>query len=142
MKQTYITNSEEQTQQLAATFAKSLLPGDVIAMFGGMGMGKTCFVRGLAQGLGLTGEVSSPTFAIVNEYFGPTPLYHFDMYRVQSGDDLETTGYFDYLYAGRGIMAIEWSENIVEDLPPHRYNVCFSGQQNTRTITIQREDTP
>ena len=82
-----------------------------------MGAGKTAFVRGLAKGLGVSGEVSSPTYAIVNEYRGDPTLYHFDMYRVSSVEDLFTTGYFDYLDQGDSILAVEWSENITESLP-------------------------
>ena len=82
-----------------------------------MGAGKTAFVRGLAKGLGVSGEVSSPTYAIVNEYRGNPALYHFDMYRVGSPEDLFTTGYYDYLDEGESILAVEWSENITDSLP-------------------------
>ena len=108
----YRTCSVQETEQLASEFAKELKCGDVVAFTGGMGAGKTAFVRGLAKGLGVSGEVSSPTYAIVNEYRGDPTLYHFDMYRVSSADDLFTTGYFDYLDQGDSILAVEWSENI------------------------------
>ena len=88
----------------------------VIAFFGGLGMGKTAFTRGLAKGLGITADVSSPTFALVNEYRGRVNLYHFDMYRVETWDDLYSTGFFDYLDNG-SVLAIEWSENIENALP-------------------------
>ena len=107
----------QETEQLASEFAKELKRGDVVAFTGGMGAGKTAFVRGLAKGLGVSGEVSSPTYAIVNEYRGDPTLYHFDMYRVSSVEDLFTTGYFDYLDQGDSILAVEWSENITESLP-------------------------
>ena len=113
----YRTCSVQETEQLASEFAKELKCGDVVAFTGGMGAGKTAFVRGLAKGLGVSGEVSSPTYAIVNEYRGDPTLYHFDMYRVSSADDLFTTGYFDYLDQGDSILAVEWSENITESLP-------------------------
>ena len=114
-----ISNSETQTQELAARLAKTLLPGDTVALFGGLGMGKTAFVRGLADGLGLdSSQVCSPTFALMNEYRGPgaATLYHFDMYRVQGEDTLYATGFYDYLGAS-GILAIEWSENVAHALP-------------------------
>ena len=95
--QQFFTHSPEQTEQVAAEFARCLRPGDVVAFTGGMGMGKTCFVRGLASVLCPQSGVSSPTFSLVNEYGGDTPLYHFDMYRVTSLDDLYSTGFFDYL---------------------------------------------
>lgn len=113
----YRTRSVQETEQLASEFAKELKCGDVIAFTGGMGAGKTAFVRGLAKGLGVSGEVSSPTYAIVNEYRGNPALYHFDMYRVGSPEDLFTTGYYDYLDEGESILAVEWSENITDSLP-------------------------
>ena len=87
-------------------------------------MGKTAFVRGLASGLGLDAEVSSPTFALVHEYGGQPPLVHFDMYRVSGWDDLTTTGYFDYLDGG-ALLAVEWSERIENALPPDAVRVRF-----------------
>ena len=113
----YRTCSVQETEQLASECAKELKRGDVIAFTGGMGAGKTAFVRGLAKGLGVSGEVSSPTYAIVNEYRGNPALYHFDMYRVESSEDLFTTGYYDYLDEGESILAVEWSENITDSLP-------------------------
>ena len=90
----FVTHSAQETERLAAVFAKKLLPGSVIAFAGGLGAGKTAFTRGLAQGLGVAGEVSSPTFALVHEYQGNPALIHFDMYRVTTLDDLYTTGLF------------------------------------------------
>ena len=112
MLQEYISHSPEETEKIAHDFASSLSGGDVIAFKGELGLGKTCFTRGLAKGLGFTGEVNSPTFAIVNEYRGGKhDLFHFDMYRVNNWEDLYSTGFFDYMDEG-GILAIEWSENI------------------------------
>ncbi|MDF2567098.1 MAG: hypothetical protein K0R90_554 [Oscillospiraceae bacterium] len=122
----YLSNSVEQTEDFACKFSKELNAGDIIAFNGDLGAGKTAFVRGLAKGLQVYGEVSSPTYSLVNEYSGETPLYHFDMYRVCSMDDLYTTGFFDYLDMN-GIMAIEWSENIQSALP-----------ENTIFITIEK----
>ncbi len=112
----YHSTSAQQTEQIAAQLAKELRGGDVLAFRGGLGAGKTAFVRGLAEGLGVTGEVASPTFSLVNEYRGKPPLYHFDMYRISTMDDLYFTGFFDYLENG-SILAIEWSENIADWLP-------------------------
>lgn len=104
-------------------------------------MGKTCFVRGLAKGLGLKDQISSPTFAIVNEYRGKIPLYHFDMYRIETLGDLYSTGFFDYLDQG-GICAIEWSENIAQALPKQAITVSLSqgGTENQRIIEIAGDE--
>lgn len=108
----FVTNSSAQTEKVAENLAQLLHGGEVIAFTGDLGAGKTCFTRGLARGLGFQGTVTSPTFALVNEYTGGrVPLYHFDMYRVNTWEDLYSTGYFDYMDAG-GILAVEWSENI------------------------------
>ena len=130
----YISNSVEMTEKYGELLAKELKPGDVIAMFGGMGMGKTQLVHGLARGLGLDCVVSSPTFAIVHDYGGNPQLVHFDMYRVSGWDDLYSTGYYDYLESG-GILVIEWSENIENALPPNAIRLYFSKiDENTRQI--------
>ena len=137
---TFDSHSPEQTEEIAKEFAKKLLPGDVVAFTGGMGAGKTAFTRGLAEGLQVSGEVASPTFALVNEYPGRPgrpSLYHFDMYRITSSDDLYTTGFFDYLDEG-GILAVEWSENIAGDLPDNTITVDIAVTgENDRHITIK-----
>lgn len=113
----YTTKTEQETEALAEKFARELAPGDIIAFRGGLGAGKTAFTRGLAKGLGVTDHIASPTFALVHEYCdGRVPLYHFDMYRVDSWDSLYSTDFFDYSDKN-GIMAIEWSENIENALP-------------------------
>ena len=134
----HITNSPLETESFAAALAKKLNPGTVIAFSGDLGAGKTCFTRGLCEGLGFTGEVSSPTFAIVNVYEGGRlPLYHFDMYRISGWEDLETTGYFDYTEKGDGITVVEWSENIGAALPDNAIFICIEKtDQNTRKITL------
>lgn len=109
----YFSNSTKETEQVAAEFATELKRGDVLAYKGGMGAGKTAFTRGLATGLKVTGEVSSPTFALVHEYKGNPSLYHFDMYRITTFSDVYSTGYFDYLDMEE-IIAVEWSENVSE----------------------------
>jgi len=137
-----ISRSEKDTLDIAAGFAKTLRPGDVVALFGDLGMGKTVFVRGLAGGLDFDADqVCSPTFSLVNEYRAPgVPcLYHFDMYRVAGEDDLHSTGFYDYL-DGEGILVIEWSENILHALPEKAITVTISPGDNetSRIIAIDR----
>lgn len=135
--QRFVTDSVEETVELGKRLASKLKGGTVVAFFGGLGMGKTAFTRGMALALGTQEEVSSPTFAIVNEYGGSPPLYHFDMYRVESWDDLYSSGFFDYYESG-GILAVEWSENIENALPENTVRVVFErGQhENQRIITV------
>ena len=139
MNNVFISNSPADTKDIAARLAESLSGGEVIAFYGDLGLGKTCFVTGLAEGLGFTGEVSSPTFAIINEYIGGRlNLYHFDMYRVSSWDDLYSTGYFEYMESG-GVLAVEWSENIESALPDDVIRVTIKRLDETkREITIER----
>ena len=124
----FITNSAEETERLGERIASKLKGTEVIALFGGLGMGKTAFTRGLARGLGADDVVSSPTFALVNEYSGRVPVYHFDMYRVTSWDDLYSTGFFDYL--DTGVLIIEWSENIEGALPENALRITISRGEN------------
>ncbi|WRS26600.1 tRNA (adenosine(37)-N6)-threonylcarbamoyltransferase complex ATPase subunit type 1 TsaE [Oscillospiraceae bacterium MB08-C2-2] len=137
----YTTYSEAETRALGEKLAGLLRPGDVVAYRGGLGAGKTAFTRGLAKGLGLPDEVSSPTFALVHEYRGTGPtLYHFDLYRITGFEDLESTGYFDYLEAG-GILAVEWSENALEALPPETITIDIQRvDDTTRRITVEGDD--
>lgn len=129
----FITNSAEETEQLGERIASKLKGMEVIALFGGLGMGKTAFTRGLARGLGADDVVSSPTFALVNEYSGRVPVYHFDMYRVTSWDDLYSTGFFDYL--DTGVLVIEWSENIEGALPENALRITISrGESDNQRI--------
>ncbi len=138
MEGRFVTHSAAETERLAEEFARSVRDGDCIAFFGGLGAGKTAFVRGLARGLGLQAEVSSPTYALVNEYRGDRVLMHFDMYRITGFEDLYSTGFFDDL-DGPAILAIEWSENILFALPERRVEVRLeSDGADGRTITIQR----
>ena len=128
-----VTMTEEYGKQLSA----ELKSGTVLALFGGMGMGKTALVRGIAAGLGLTAEVSSPTFALVHDNGGHPPLVHFDMYRVSGWEDLYSTGFFDYLDAG-AILVVEWSENIVSALPEDAIRLHISRVDDT-TRLFERE---
>ena len=138
---TYTTNSYEETVELANEFAKTLPKGSVIAYLGGLGMGKTAFTTGVARGLGIDCDVSSPTFAICNTYIGDeNTLYHFDMYRVDGWDDLYSTGFFDFLETD-GYMAVEWSENIYGALPEDCYIVEIERLSETqRIIKIYRKN--
>ncbi len=137
MTEQFVSNSAQQTETIAKTFAERLKAGDVVAFFGPMGMGKTCFTRGLCSGLGFTGDVNSPTFALVNEYIGGRlPVYHFDMYRISNWEDLYSSGYFDYLEQG-GVTVVEWSENIENALPNHFISVTIDKKgEETRLITV------
>ena len=135
--QSTVTNSAAETEKFARELAASLKPDDVLAFYGGLGIGKTTFVRGLALGLGSLDEVSSPTFSLVHEYRSTPKLYHFDMYRVTSFDDLYSTGFFDYLETG-AILAIEWSENIEDALPDRTIRVTFERlEEEKRRITLE-----
>ncbi len=109
-----VTNSARETERFAKEYAKTLRPGDVVLLHGEMGAGKTVFVKGLAKGLGIAEQVTSPTYAYMNDYGGK--LYHFDCYRLSCGAQAEALGLCDYFYAG-GICVIEWSENIADVLP-------------------------
>ncbi len=134
----YISKSPEQTEEIAKGLAKKLKSGDFIAFFGGLGMGKTNFVRGLASVLCPDVRVTSPTFALVNEYIGNLNIYHFDMYRITDGDDLYSTGFYEYLERD-GIIAAEWCERITDELPEERYEIHFSRLSETeREITIKK----
>lgn len=110
----YRSNTEQETEALGMRLARSLPEGSqVIAMYGELGAGKTAFIRGLGRGLGITELINSPTFTIVNEFRGERELFHFDMYRLGSADELFDIGWEDYLARG-GICAVEWSENVSE----------------------------
>ena len=134
----FVSHSTQETEQFGEEVAKSLHGGDVLAFTGSLGMGKTAFTRGLARGLGCRGRVTSPTFTIVNEYDGKTPLFHFDMYRLGSSDELFDIGWDDYLARG-GVCAVEWSERVSDALPDDTIYVDIARgeeSENTRTITV------
>ena len=137
-----ITNSPAETEDAGASLAARLEPGSVIAFTGDLGAGKTAFTRGLARGLGVTERVTSPTFTIVNEYEGGRlPLFHFDMYRLGSSDELFDIGWEDYLRRG-GICAVEWSENIEDALEEDaiRVDIRRGKHDDQRIITITGGD--
>ena len=128
--------SEEETRLAGAELGRRCVPGSVIALHGGLGAGKTAFVRGLAEALGCRGRVTSPTFTVVNEYPGPVPLFHFDLYRLSGPDDLFEIGWEDYLERG-GVCAVEWSEICEDVFPPETIRVWIEKAGETeREITI------
>ncbi len=132
----FITNHPDETHALGVRLAQQLHGGEVIAFTGGLGAGKTAFTRGLAEGLGIAARVTSPTFNIVNEYDdGRLPLFHFDMYRLSSADELYDIGWEDYLARG-GVCAVEWSEIVSDALDEHVISVDITAQGDTRTIHI------
>ena len=133
----YITNSPARTEAVGAALAKVLKPGTVIAYRGDLGAGKTAFTRGLAQGLGVKEPVTSPTYTIVNEYLsGSMPLFHFDMYRLESEDELFDIGWEDYLDRG-GVCAVEWSENVDDAMENAIYITIEKTGEDSRRITIE-----
>ncbi|MBE6737029.1 MAG: tRNA (adenosine(37)-N6)-threonylcarbamoyltransferase complex ATPase subunit type 1 TsaE [Ruminococcaceae bacterium] len=130
----YISRSLEDTERIAKEIASTLEGKEVVAFLGGLGAGKTTFTRGLVSHFGVDNGVHSPTFAIVNEYQGTVPVYHFDMYRVADEDDLYSTGFYDYL--GKGLVIIEWSENVLDFLPQDTIfiELSYGEEENTRII--------
>ena len=133
----YTTNSPAQTEAIGAALGKIIEPGAVIAYRGDLGAGKTAFTRGLAKGLGCTEIVTSPTYTIVNEYLGGRiPLFHFDMYRLRSSDDLFDIGWEDYLDRG-GVCAVEWSENVDDAMEDALYITIEKLGEDARRITIE-----
>lgn len=139
----YLSHSPEETEQLGEQLGRTLRPGSVVAYRGDLGMGKTAFTRGLARGLGCTSRVTSPTFTIVNEYSGVLPLFHFDMYRLDSSDDLFDIGWEDYLSRG-GVCAVEWSERVEDALPDDTLwvSIARGNGENDRIITVTGGETP
>ncbi len=133
----YLSHSPEETEHIGEMLGRQLHPGTVVAYRGGLGMGKTAFTRGLARGLGCTGRVTSPTFTIVNEYDGATPLFHFDMYRLGSSDELFDIGWEDYLTRG-GVCAVEWSERVDDAMPADTLwvDIARGTGESDRIITI------
>ena len=140
----YITNSPEETEELGCRLGRSLGPGAVVAFTGDLGAGKTAFTRGMARGLGISGRVTSPTFTIVNEYEGGRlPLFHFDMYRLGSSQELFDIGWEDYLSRG-GVCAVEWSENVDDALEEDaiRVDIRRGAGEMQRRISISGEEVP
>ena len=134
------SHSPAETFAFGQSIAAALLAGDVLALCGDLGAGKTHFVKGVAAGLGITAEVTSPTFTLIHEYpGGRLPLFHFDFYRLESENDLLRIGFDDYLDAG-GVLAIEWAEKFPALLPAHTRHFDFRADAETRTITELQPD--
>ena len=137
MSRTIISNSPEQTRAIAGRLLNELHPGSVLSLHGELGSGKTCFVQGLAESLGVKQAVTSPTYTLINEYSGRLPLYHIDLYRLRSAEDALALGMDEYLESD-GITAIEWGERAEELLPDSVIHVRFEllGRPDARVITI------
>lgn len=133
----FLSSSETETEAVGASFSRMLPAGAVVAMYGELGAGKTAFVRGMARGMGLKCRVTSPTFTIVNEYLGDRDLIHFDMYRLNSADELFDIGWEDYICRG-AVCAVEWSENVEEAFFGGEIKVIIEKtSENERKITIE-----
>lgn len=137
----FFTSSAADTRQVAADFAGRIGVGDVIALHGGLGSGKTCFVQGLAEGVGIEDVVSSPTYLILHEYQGKLPLYHMDLYRLRTPSEILAFGFEEYMDSD-GIVAIEWPEKALDILPEESYHVYFElgDSESQRTIRIEGVD--
>ena len=133
MKLELVTEGEKETLAVGDCLGRELLPGDLVALTGELGAGKTCFVKGLSRGLQVPAEsyVRSPSFLILNIYDGRCPLYHMDLYRIHDPSELEDLGYRDFFF-GEGVTAVEWAEKIPDLLPMDRVNICFSFLGETR----------
>ena len=133
----FYTNSPQETEAVGEALGKAVTPGTVIAYRGDLGAGKTAFTRGLARGLGSDESVTSPTYTIVNEYLsGRMPLFHFDMYRLKSSDDLFDIGWDDYLERG-GVCAVEWSENVADAMEDAIFVTIEKTGEDSRCITVE-----
>lgn len=134
------TKSVEETIDFGVEIGKKLKGGDIVAYKGGLGAGKTTLTRGVAIGIGLDDNVFSPTFSLVNEYRGKITLYHFDMYRIMNEEALETTGFYDYI-SDDSIIAVEWSENIMDWLPKNTIVISIERiDDDTRLITVEGDE--
>lgn len=137
-----LTTSAEQTVQLGRELAQSLQAGDLVALKGDLGAGKTCLIQGIAEGLGVTEVVNSPTFVLLNVYEarGALRLYHFDLYRLSTSEELEDIGAVEFFHDPQGISLVEWADRVPELLPADRWDVCLAhgATADERTIHWQR----
>jgi tRNA threonylcarbamoyladenosine biosynthesis protein TsaE len=137
MKESFITNSGEETNRAGMSFAEKLLPGSVVCMHGPLGAGKTTFIQGVAKALGIEEAVTSPTFTIAALYEGKIPLYHIDAYRIDSTEEFEMLGLEEYIY-GRGATFIEWAEKVQEVLPDSCFHITIDITSNgSREISVE-----
>ncbi len=142
MLRSVTTRGEEETIGAGKDLAGRLVAGDVVALYGDLGSGKTRFAQGVCRGLGIGEHVASPTFTILNEYTGGRlPVYHFDFYRIRSPKELDEIGFEEYLY-GRGVSIIEWAEVAADRLPGSRYEVYLrlGAERSERFLEVQRHD--
>lgn len=135
----FLSGSEEETMRVSSEICSSLKNIKCVAFTGGMGMGKTAFVRGALRAFGNSSFVCSPTYALVHDYGGEPHIYHFDMYRVTDEDDLYSTGFFDYLAEENSLLFIEWSENVTSSLPEETLfvDIAQGENENDRIITVE-----
>lgn len=139
MKITCVTNSSDETIALGKLIGKKLAPGDMLALLGDLGAGKTTFTRGLAEGLGVDADVHSPTFVLIHEHYGNVPLYHVDLYRLDGAHEAENIGIDEYIY-GNGVTVIEWADRMSPLLPPERIDIEFKLVGDTkREISFSTE---
>lgn len=137
----YESFSEEETKKIGLELGKNAKAGTVYCLCGDLGVGKTVFTKGFAQGLTIVEAVTSPTFTIINEYEGKIPLYHFDVYRISSLEEMDDTGYEDYFF-GKGVCLVEWAELIKELIPPQSYWITIEKdyrRDDYRKITVERK---
>ena len=142
VKLTYYTNSPEETKEIGKELARLLNSGDIVALNGDLGAGKTAFTQGLAVGLGITEYVTSPTFTIMNIYESKLPLYHYDVYRISEPEEMDAIGFNEYLF-GEGVCVIEWSDIIQEILPERIIDIRIyktEEQNDSRRIEITMPD--
>jgi tRNA threonylcarbamoyladenosine biosynthesis protein TsaE len=139
MIQSFITKSELETIKAGERFSMQLSHRDVVALFGELGAGKTCFIKGICKGLGVHEHVASPSFTIVNEYQGVgIKIFHFDFYRIKTISELQEIGFDEYMYDD-GVCLIEWADRVKDLLPPKRFdiNMKLGSSENLREITIE-----
>lgn len=140
MERVFLAENKTETQKVAETLGLSLSGGEIIFLKGDLGAGKTAFVGGLLKGLGINADATSPTFSLVNEYNGEKTLYHFDMYRINTEEELYSIGFYDYLGSG-AVIAIEWAENVIDYLPECDISVKIEKTGENERKIILRGDT-
>jgi tRNA threonylcarbamoyladenosine biosynthesis protein TsaE len=141
MHKKIITNSPEETTKTAEEFARELLPGSVVCLYGDLGVGKTTFTAGFAKGLEITERILSPTFSIIREYTSETKkikLYHLDLYRLESIEEIKGIGIFDILDDKQSIIVIEWADKLQDLLPKHRIDIHITQYEYGRQIEIRK----
>jgi len=134
---TFVTNTPDETTRLGMRIGSMLRKGDVVALQGTLAAGKTTITKGIALGLGITEDVTSPTFTLISEYYGRLPLYHMDVYRLDSTEDFINLGVEELLY-GNGVCVVEWSEKVMEELPASSIRIRLESEEDgSRTISVE-----